>query len=47
MESSASPVIRSFTIDDLRYVLRRLIVLKLRSLVAVDTGRVPKMVSNM
>ena len=27
--------------------IRRLIVLKLRSLVAVDTGRVPKIVSNM
>ena len=47
MGSSASPVIRSFPIDDLRQVLRRLMVLKLRSLVAVDTGRVPKMVSSM
>ena len=47
MESSASSVIRSFPIDDLRLVLRRLMVLKLRSLVAVDTERVPKMVSNM
>ena len=47
MESSASLVIRSFPINDLRQVLRRLMVLKLRSLVAVDTGRVPKTVSNM
>jgi len=47
MESSARPVIRSFPIDDLSQVLRLLVVLKLRSLVAVDTGRVPKMVSNM
>jgi len=34
-ESSASPVIRSFPIDDLRQFLRRLMVLKLRSFEAI------------
>ena len=47
MKSIASPVIRLFPVDDLRSVLRRIMVLKLRSLVAVDTGRVPKMMKNM